>query len=102
MTLYNLIYDLIICVRDRDSLPLQLVLFRKWLFVRDQILSIQGYLSGNGWSLVVINIKWLVVIELKELQDKVKELTKFKYEVEMCDEGYISQPVLRSDTCCYN
>ena len=37
---------------------------------------------------------------VKELQDKVKELTKFKYEVEMRDEGYISQSVLRSDTCC--
>ena len=61
--------------------------------------------TGNGRSLVVINVKWLLVFEIKELQDKVKELTndtEFKYEVEMRDEGYISQPVLRSDTCCYN
>ena len=44
---------------------------------------------------MVINIKWLVVLEIKELQDKVKKLTKFKYDVEIHDEGYISQPVLR-------
>ena len=37
-----------------------------------------------------------------QLQDKVEELTKFKYEVELRDEVYISQPVLRNDTCCYN
>ena len=43
---------------------------------------------------MAINIEWLVVFELIELQDKVKELTKFKYEVEMRDEGYISQPLL--------
>ena len=45
------------------------------------------------------------MFEIKELQDKVKELTndtKFKYEVEMRDESYISQPVLHNDTCCYN
>ena len=47
---------------------------------------------------MVINVNWLVVFELKELQNKVKELTKFKYEVEIRDEGYISQPVLRSET----
>ena len=47
---------------------------------------------------MVINVKWLVVFEHKELQNKVKELTKFKCEVELRDEGYISQPVLRSDT----
>ena len=64
----------------------------------------QNYPSCNGWSLPVINVKWLDVFELKELQDKVKELTKFKYEVETHNEGYISQPVLCSDTCynCYN
>ena len=50
---------------------------------------------------MVINIKWLIVFEIKELQDKVKELTKFKNEVEMHDEGHISQPVLHSDNC-YN
>ena len=43
---------------------------------------------------MAINIEWIVVFELIELQDKVKELTKFKYEVEMRDEGYISQPLL--------
>ena len=42
------------------------------------------------------------MFELKEFQDKAEELTKFKYNVEMRDEGYISQLVLISDTCCYN
>ena len=36
-----------------------------------------------------------------QLQDKVKKLTKFKYEIVMHDEGYIFQPMLHSDTC-YN
>ena len=45
---------------------------------------------------MVINIKWQVVFEIKVLQDKVKELTKFKYEIEMCDEGSI----LRVQSLC--
>ena len=62
---------------------------------------LQNYPSCSGWRLAVINVIWLDVFERKELQDKIKELTKFKYEVETCNEDYISQPVLCSDTC-YN
>ena len=48
---------------------------------------------------MVINVKWLVVFEIEVFQDKVNELTKFKYEIEMCDEGSILM-IFRVQSLC--